>query len=724
MKRIFIIVVIVMLSAVNFISFIPQQTESAEINHIVDGGSPQTTHTLEIPDGGGTEKLGDFSLRQAVPVSDAYFNLSATSNTNGEYPFNVKVNIGDDLLYEYTGVGYGAWGQQTVFSNNNTGFTYSFTSPAGGSDDSFSVKLPKDAVVQSAEVKVTGSFLQVVDKNVIDNNQNNVGEVHPADMDNDGDIDVVVAGNDELVWYNNTDGKGTSWLEHKINSTQNGAAAVYTFDIDDDGDQDVVSTSRVGGGFGSGPIIYYRNLDGKARTWNTTIVNTSIIANYNIEAADMDNDGDGDIVVASGDWGNGATGVYWYNNTDGNGSSWSQHLLAPNFNRCRGLSIFDVDNDGDNDTVVTRTWPRNVVWFENSDGKATTWSTAYTIGSPSGTGSPFNIDKGDIDKDGDLDIAVASGTGTFWFQQPANPMSTWTRYTVDTYTAWWGADVAIADVGNPGMGPDGDLDILASIQANEHDVVWYENDGTPAGNNWVTNVINGNHQDAVCIKVAEMDNKSYVDVIVGSTGTTSADDVVWYKLNGSFPSNVKLDIGSDSTDDWSYVTWLNTTQTISNLGQVFNNLVASKPISNTDLYYNDFVDLDFKVTSSTGGRVRFSELQINYDYELKVIGSTDNSVRDELHEQTGITQGTGNVSIPIMVQTSTGGKLTISDIVVKYNDYPKSIKIEGYGIDEDTRNNSLIDLTDYFTDDFLSPTGLTYAVVDFTNSSIVDVVIK
>jgi uncharacterized membrane protein len=77
-----------------------------------------------------------------------------------------------------------------------------------------------------------------------------------------------------------------------------------------------------------------------------------------------------------------------------------------------------------------------------------------------------------------------------------------------------------------------------------------------------------------------------------------------------------------------------------------------------------------------------------------------------------------------MIKSYSGGKFTISDIYVKFNGYPESHPIEGYGLDEDTRNNSLIDLTQYFTDDYLASTSLTYKVVDFTNSSIIDVYIN
>ena len=64
-----------------------------------------------------------------------------------------------------------------------------------------------------------------------------------ADVDGDGDIDVLSAsfGNPEVRWYEN-DGSG-NFTQHTVNDTVEGAYNVFAADVDGDGDMDVLSAS-------------------------------------------------------------------------------------------------------------------------------------------------------------------------------------------------------------------------------------------------------------------------------------------------------------------------------------------------------------------------------------------------------------------------------------------------------------------------------------------------
>ena len=47
-----------------------------------------------------------------------------------------------------------------------------------------------------------------------------VGSVEAADMDDDGDVDVVVTSiYDRIEWWENANGAGTAWIKHIISST-------------------------------------------------------------------------------------------------------------------------------------------------------------------------------------------------------------------------------------------------------------------------------------------------------------------------------------------------------------------------------------------------------------------------------------------------------------------------------------------------------------------------
>ena len=76
-----------------------------------------------------------------------------------------------------------------------------------------------------------------------------------ADIDGDGDIDVLSASttDNKIAWYEN-DGS-QSFTPHTITTSADGAASVYAVDIDGDGDMDVLSASQL-----DDKIAWYENL--------------------------------------------------------------------------------------------------------------------------------------------------------------------------------------------------------------------------------------------------------------------------------------------------------------------------------------------------------------------------------------------------------------------------------------------------------------------------------
>ena len=74
-----------------------------------------------------------------------------------------------------------------------------------------------------------------------------VESVYAADLDGDGDLDVLsdvqpLFGDDKIAWYENTDGKGRFGPQQVIANTLS-ASWVYAADLDGDSDLDVLSAS-------------------------------------------------------------------------------------------------------------------------------------------------------------------------------------------------------------------------------------------------------------------------------------------------------------------------------------------------------------------------------------------------------------------------------------------------------------------------------------------------
>ena len=71
--------------------------------------------------------------------------------------------------------------------------------------------------------------------------------VFVADMDNDGDMDIVSASTDidAIAWYENDGAADPSWTAADIATSADGAFSVFAADMDNDGDMDIVSASYI-----------------------------------------------------------------------------------------------------------------------------------------------------------------------------------------------------------------------------------------------------------------------------------------------------------------------------------------------------------------------------------------------------------------------------------------------------------------------------------------------
>ena len=115
-------------------------------------------------------------------------------------------------------------------------------------------------------------------------------------MDNDGDIDIVSAsdGDDTIAWYENDGAANPSWTASNIDTNADGAKSVFAADMDNDGDMDILSASM-----NDDTIAWYES-DGAANpSWTASNIDTNADSARSVFAADIDGDGDLDIISAS-----------------------------------------------------------------------------------------------------------------------------------------------------------------------------------------------------------------------------------------------------------------------------------------------------------------------------------------------------------------------------------------------------------------------------------------
>lgn len=185
--------------------------------------------------------------------------------------------------------------------------------------------------------------------------------VRVADLDEDGDNDVVGAGiyDNDVSWWRNDGGDPIQWVEHVIDYNFAGAHRVQIIDIDEDDDDDILAVAYLGN-----EIAWYSNDGGTPITWTKQTITTGFEAACIAQAADLD--GDGDLDVA----GSAQTGneVAWWRNDGGDPIVWTKFFIADTFERAWPLYVCDLDEDGDEDVLSGSSWAgiHEVRWWENS----------------------------------------------------------------------------------------------------------------------------------------------------------------------------------------------------------------------------------------------------------------------------------------------------------------------------------------------------------------------
>ena len=107
---------------------------------------------------------------------------------------------------------------------------------------------------------------------VIHAENNNPYSLFAADMDSDGDMDIVSASysDDTIAWYENDGAADPSWTAADIATSADGALSVFVADMDDDGDLDIVSASQR-----DDTIAWYENDGASDPSWTAADIATS-----------------------------------------------------------------------------------------------------------------------------------------------------------------------------------------------------------------------------------------------------------------------------------------------------------------------------------------------------------------------------------------------------------------------------------------------------------------
>lgn len=353
-----------------------------------------------------------------------------------------------------------------------------------------------------------------------------IGAIAAYTLDNEGELPPSVT---LPPAFNSTVFSGANLIQSGFVDALSVAAA----DMDGDGDTDIVAGGKGGGGevswwehSGSGiPSI-------PPITWTKRVIGSGF-EGWVVKARDID--GDGRVDIAGANKGDGE--IAWWRNAGGTPPSFGAPvLIETGYEDVRSLDIADVDADGDLDVVAGSDNQSAVRWYRNNgnpltpdwDSKNVESATNDFIGETIGA---------DVDGDGHTDIVGAyENTVTWWVNSGTPWEDNWVQYRIDA-TSDQERDVFPADVDG-----DGDTDVVAISTGGS--VSFWENDGMPRRDNWpvhsVTAGFGGNR-----LTLADMDLDGDLDILGGSEG---GDKIAWWENGGggSFSGTSIVETGSEA----------------------------------------------------------------------------------------------------------------------------------------------------------------------------------
>ncbi|MGB0600416.1 MAG: FG-GAP-like repeat-containing protein, partial [Rubripirellula sp.] len=389
-----------------------------------------------------------------------------------------------------------------------------------------------DGEVEDYEVTISPAKELVGDQwtqIVISSTANRAHDVHAADVDGDGDMDILAVSEEgnKVAWYENSG--NFNFSERLIANSAHAPNSVFAVDIDGDGDIDVLRTSRA-----NNNLAWHEN-DGNQNFTERLISNSYTYARH-VFAADMDGDGDMDVVSA---WRTGGDRFIWYEN-DGS-ENFTQHVFSVSAPNAHMALPVDVDKDGDMDVVAASygnsTSPLGsdgkFSWYENDGDENFTERILSTT--TDGAAYAFATD---VDGDGDIDlgVSVAALGHILWFQNDGNQNFSERVISADVKNV---NQIQAMDIDG-----DGDIDVVSSSQDGNRKIAWHINDGNE---NFTEEIISTQVNAASSVFTTDIDGDGDFDVLSASI---EDDKIALYvkQANPTLEALSNLSINEDSAE--------------------------------------------------------------------------------------------------------------------------------------------------------------------------------
>ncbi|MDX2361565.1 MAG: T9SS type A sorting domain-containing protein [Crocinitomicaceae bacterium] len=313
--------------------------------------------------------------------------------TTGNYETHLFLNAGGTLLYEAPSTAFSDYGGIADFSDIDN-------------DGDIDMLISNGTYLKQFNNIGNGQYVEVQNNNLIVLIS---GDIKFVDINNDSYEDVIISGRTDSyelyseVYYNNGNGEFVPMNYTAFPIFSHGVTAMA--DIDNDSDADIL--------FPNG--ILFENVGNElfieANGYPSEDLWVNVGNSYSIEFADVNNDSSPDVMVAGiGNIGTG--GPFLYMN-DGNGNY--TESLTSSFPTLSGTAIAfaDIDNDNDQDAIVTGmdgVIGSTNLYLNDGLGNFTTDQNVFQ-GVCSG-----DVKFGDVDNDGDQDLLISGESASSFFE--------------------------------------------------------------------------------------------------------------------------------------------------------------------------------------------------------------------------------------------------------------------------------------------------------------------
>ncbi|MCA9196524.1 MAG: VCBS repeat-containing protein [Planctomycetales bacterium] len=297
------------------------------------------------------------------------------------------------------------------------------------------------------------------------------GDIRAADLDGDGDMDVLSPGSDGVAWYENMDRAGTFGERRVISVDESDRTLIHAADLDGDGDTDVLLATWVYDEDAESrtfEVSWLENTDGAGTFDARHQISTDLYWPQTLHVADLDGDQDLDVLVGSR-----GSGVVWIENRSGVGDFGNQRMITTSNADC--VDTADLDGDKGADVLVAN--GNGIYWIQNL-GESERFGPEQVVYQPNYHHSAC-VHAGDFDADGDIDVLsgwktedVVPTGGVAWHENTdGNGEFGRTHLITEPVGAMWFVNLSVFAVD---LDRDKDLDVLLS-SPGDRTISWFEN---------------------------------------------------------------------------------------------------------------------------------------------------------------------------------------------------------------------------------------------------------